>query len=175
MAGRSLNRKEGNYLWEHVITKSFQLMAECGPVANLPVVQVNATVLLRGGVVSSNHRAVLQRHPFTARAVYDLCTWEGHVCPLAIQHTTLLWWLRNALIYPSHSPTLFKTIYLVSSIGQGIESYVFPPAFNLGIKHDIIFMGFPRITSSPCTTHVWERKKNIIEVVFNVQWDITQP
>lgn len=65
-------------------------MAECGPVANLPVVQVNATVLLRVGVVSSNHRAVLQRHPFTARAVYDLCTWEGHVCPLAIQHTTLL-------------------------------------------------------------------------------------
>lgn len=65
-------------------------MTEHGPVAHLPLIVANATILLRGGVVSSNHRAVLQRHPFTARVVYDLCAWKGHICPCAIQHTTLL-------------------------------------------------------------------------------------
>lgn len=75
---------------------------------------------------------------------------------------------RERSVHPIH--LLRLTIYLVSSIGQGIKRYVFSPAFNLGIQHDIIFMGFSRITSPPCTTHIWMRKK-LIEALVIGKWN----
>lgn len=126
----------------------------------------HCTVLPGAGATTSNCRAVLQKCPIAPRSAHDLHVWQGHIWESLWNSThniPVMAWKENDL---SHPPALFMTIYLVSSIGQGIKRYVFPPAFNLGIQYDIIFMGFSRITSSPCTTYIWVRKK-LIEALVN--------
>lgn len=137
-------------------TPQYHTVARMSLLACFPSPGQHCAVLPGAGVTTSNCRSAWLLLALHMMCVFGKATFE---CPCGIQHTIFLWWLEKRMICPSHPPALFMTIYLVSSIGQGIKRYVFPPAFSLGIQYDIIFMGFSRITSSPCTTHIWERKK----------------